>query len=76
MLILHIKLHNTNKMENWLGTFYLEGLRLRNLGESSGMKDDLIRQKITGERSRPPLNEGVLCLDNAYSTSLVNKFRG
>jgi len=28
------ELHNTSKMENWLGKFYLGGLRLGNLGES------------------------------------------
>jgi len=40
-MVLLKKLHNTSKIENWLGTFYLGGLRLGNLGESLDKKGQL-----------------------------------
>jgi len=41
------ELHDIGKMENWLGTFYLGGLRLGNLGEALDRKGrlDQIRDK-------------------------------
>jgi len=45
IMVLCKKLHSTSKMGNWLGTFYMGGLRLGNLGESLDKKEQLDQTK-------------------------------
>jgi len=52
------------------------GLRLGNSGESHDEKGVTRLERDRRQRSRPPISEGVVCLNKTYNIPLTIQFRG